>query len=121
MITVYCDSLQGFYDCEPGMTVGELSRKIDTGCGYPVVAALVDNMLKELTFPIYTPHTIKFLDCTHPDGRRTYSRSLSFVLQKAAVDMFPDLHLFLDGRGTEKTDGRAYPGRSAVRKDKDDQ
>ena len=31
MITVYCDSLQGFYDCEPGMTVGELSRKIDTG------------------------------------------------------------------------------------------
>ncbi len=96
MITVYCDSLQGFYDCAPGMTVGELSRKIDTGCRYPVVAALVDNMLKELTFPIYTPHTIKFLDCTHPDGRRTYSRSLSFVLQKAAVDLFPDLHLFLD-------------------------
>ena len=96
MITVYCDSLQGFYDCAPGMTVGELARKIDTGCRYPVVAALVDHMLKELTFPIYTPHTIKFLDCTHPDGRRTYSRSLSFVLQKAAVDMFPDLHLFLD-------------------------
>ena len=73
-----------------------MARKIDTGCRYPVVAALVDNMLKELTFPIYTPHTIKFLDCTHPDGRRTYSRSLSFVLQKAAVDMFPGLHLFLD-------------------------
>ena len=56
----------------------------------------MDNMLKELSFPIYTPHTIKFLDCTHPDGRRTYSRSLSFVLQKAAVDLFPDLSLFLD-------------------------
>ena len=51
MITVYCDSLQGFYDCAPGTTVGELARKIDTGCRYPVVAALVDNMLKELTFP----------------------------------------------------------------------
>lgn len=96
MITVYCDSLQGFYDCAPGTTVGELARKIDTGCRYPVVAALVDNMLKELSFPIYAPHTIKFLDCTHPDGRRTYSRSLSFVLQKAAVDLFPDLSLFLD-------------------------
>ena len=96
MITVYCDSLQGFYDCAPGTTVGELARKIDTGCRYPVVAALVDNMLKELTFPIYTSHTVKFIDCTHPDGRRTYSRSLSFVLQKAAVDLFPDLSLFLD-------------------------
>lgn len=96
MITVYCDSLKGFYDCNPGMTVGELSREIDTGCRYPVVAALVDNMLKELSFRIYTPHTIKFLDCTDVDGRRTYSRSLSFVLQKAAVDLFPESSLFLD-------------------------
>lgn len=96
MITVYCDSLHGFYDCPPGMTVGELSRKIDTGCRYPVVAALVDNMLKELSFRIYTPHTVKFLDCTSTDGRRTYSRSLSFVLQKAAVDVFPECSLFLD-------------------------
>ncbi|HIZ85301.1 MAG TPA: nucleoside kinase [Candidatus Coprenecus stercoravium] len=96
MITIYCDSLNGFYDCTPGMTVGELSRKIDTGCKYPVVAALVDNMLKELSFKIYAPHTIKFIDCTHSDGRRTYSRSLSFVLQKAAVDLYPEYSLFLD-------------------------
>ena len=95
-ITVYCDSLNGFYDCAPGTTLGELAGMTGTGCRYPAVAALVDNMLKELSFRIYTPHTIKFLDYTHPDGRRTYSRSLSFVLQKAAVDLFPDYSLFLD-------------------------
>lgn len=116
MITVYCDSLQGFYDCSPGMTVGELARKIDTGCRYPVMAALVDNMLKELSYPIYSSHTIKFLDFTSSDGRRTYTRSLSFVLQKAAVDLCPDLFLFLDytlpnglyGELRRKTGDRTY-------------
>lgn len=95
-ITVYCDSLKGFLDCAPGTTLGELARTIDTGCRYPVLAALVDNMLKELSYPIYASHTIKFLDYTHMDGRRTYTRSLSFVLQKAAVDLFPEYSLFLD-------------------------
>lgn len=95
-ITVYCHSLHSYIDCLPGTTVGELSRKVETGCRYPVVAALVDNMLKELSFPIYTSHTIRFLDCTDPDGRRTYSRSLSFVLQKAVEDLFPGQKLFLD-------------------------
>ena len=95
-ITVYCDSLKGFLDCAPGTTLGELARTINTGCRYPVLAALVDNMLKELSYPIYASHTIKFLDYTHMDGRRTYTRSLSFVLQKAAVDLFPEYSLFLD-------------------------
>lgn len=95
-ITLYCDSLKGFYDCEPGTSVGELSKKIATGCRYPVVAALVDNMLKELSYKIFASHTIKFIDCTHPDGRRTYTRSLSFVLQKAVSDLFPGKILFLD-------------------------
>ncbi len=96
MITLYCDSLKGFYDCAPGTTLGELAGMVDTGCRYPVVAALVDNMLKELSYPIYEPHTVKFLDYTHIDGRRTYARSLSFILQKAAVDLYPEYSLFMD-------------------------
>lgn len=95
-ITVYCDNIKGFYDCEPGVKLKDLARKIDTGCRYPVVAALVDNMLKELSFPIFQSHTIKFIDYTHPDGRRTYTRSLAFILQKAAADLFPEYCLFFD-------------------------
>lgn len=93
-ITVYCENIKGFYDCTPGMQLGELAKKINTGCEYPVVAALVDNMLKELTFPIYQAHTIKFIDYTHPGGRRTYLRSLLFVLQKAVKTLYPEYCLF---------------------------
>ncbi len=95
-ITIYCDSIKGFYDCPPGTSLKDLSLKIDTGCKYPVMAAFVDNQLKELDFKIYTPHTVKFLDYTYPDGRRTFVRTLSFILQKAVVKIFPKYDLIID-------------------------
>lgn len=95
-ITVYCDSISGFYDCEPGMTLRELADKISTGCKYPVLAAYVNNQLKELGYKIYSSCIIKFIDYTHANGRRTYIRSLSFVLQKAVRELFPKHTLYID-------------------------
>ena len=61
-----------------------------------MLAALVDNQLKELRFEIYIPHNIKFIDYSHPDGYSTYTRSLYFVLQKAMYDLYPQYSLILD-------------------------
>lgn len=95
-IDVFCESVGQMVACAPGESLMDLSKRVDTGCKFPVVAALVDNMLKELSFKIYTSHTVQFLDYTHSDGRRTYNRSLSMVLQKAVVDLFPEYQLFLE-------------------------
>ena len=65
------------------------THNIVKGAGkHPVLAAYVDNELKELGFAIYMAHSIEFLDITSPDGRRTYMRSLSFLLQKAVNDVY---------------------------------
>lgn len=56
----------------------------------PVLAALVDNRLKELEFKIMMPHTIRFIGYNHPDGRRTYVRSLCFVLRNAVKELYPE-------------------------------
>lgn len=95
-ITLYCEGIDQMVECLPGESLYELSQRVQTGCKYPVVAALVDNMLKELSFKVYTSHTVNFIDYTHPEGRRTYIRSLSMVLQKAVVDLFPEHQLYLD-------------------------
>ena len=95
-IDVFCESVGQMVECAPGESLMELSKRVDTGCKFPVVAALVDNMLKELSFKAYTSHTIQFIDYTHPDGRRTYSRTLSMVLQRAVVELYPDAQLFLE-------------------------
>lgn len=57
------------------------------------LAALVDNRLKSLDYILYNPHQVEFVDYSHPDGRRTYIRSLSFLLQKAVREVFPQAHL----------------------------
>ena len=74
-------------------TLQEINREWNGKKADKYLAALVDNRLKSLDFVLYNPHNIKFIDYSHPDGRRTYVRSLSFVLQKAVRDLFPGARL----------------------------
>lgn len=63
---------------------------------YPVLAALVDHKLKELDYRLSMSHEVEFIGYNHPDGRRTYLRSLCFVLQNAVRELFPDKVLIID-------------------------
>lgn len=67
-----------------------------TGVQYPVLAALVDHKLKELDYKLAMTHEVEFIGYNHPDGRRTYLRSLCFVLQNAVRELFPDKVLVID-------------------------
>lgn len=67
-----------------------------TGVVYPVLAALVDHKLKELDYKLAMTHEVEFIGYNHPDGRRTYLRSLCFVLQNAVRELFPDNVLVID-------------------------
>ncbi|MEZ7883905.1 MAG: nucleoside kinase [Bacteroidales bacterium] len=96
MIKVFIENLGQSVECKPGTTLTELLSSVGLKLKWPVLAALVDNQLKELRFEIYIPHNIKFIDYSHPDGYRTYTRSLYFVLQKAMYDLYPQYSLILD-------------------------
>lgn len=61
-----------------------------------VLAALVDNQLKELSFKVMATHNVRFVGYDHPDGRRTYIRSLCFVLQNVIREKYPDKVLVID-------------------------
>ncbi len=83
--------------------LGDFSRQVcpvvkddRTGVEYPVLAALVDHKLKELDFKLAMTHEVEFIGYNHPDGRRTYLRSLCFVLQNAVRELFPDKVLVID-------------------------
>ncbi len=79
---------------EVGSTLASIAPKTvtdpKTGKEYPVLAALCDHKLKSLDYEVFAPHSIEFVGFNHPDGRRTYLRSLSFLAQRAARTLFPD-------------------------------
>ncbi|NLM09789.1 MAG: nucleoside kinase [Clostridiaceae bacterium] len=55
-----------------------------------VVAAYVNNKIRELTYPITEDCNISFIDLSTADGVRIYQRSLAFLLIKAFYDIFPE-------------------------------
>ena len=92
-VRVYCENTGTDESVPMGSTLQELCQKL--GCGN-VLAALVDNKLKSLDYKVINPHNVRFIGYEHPDGRRTYIRSLCFVLQKVVREMFPDKVLVID-------------------------
>lgn len=98
-IRIYCENTHSYEKVSFGTTLLQLSGLIcpeGTDTGIQVLAALVDNKLKSLDYKIIAPHNIRFIGYDHPDGRRTYIRSLCFVLQKVVREMFPDKVLVID-------------------------
>ncbi len=93
-ITVTCINDGRDYEVEQGSPIRALAPQTvtdpKTGKEYPVLAALVDHQLKALDFPIFYPHRVEFIGYNHPEGRRTYLRSLCFLAQRAARSLFPD-------------------------------
>lgn len=56
----------------------------------PIVAAFVNNNLKELSHRIFLASSIRFIELNTSEGRRAYSRSLFFMIEKATNDIFPN-------------------------------
>ncbi len=99
-IRIYCENTQGYVKVAMGSTLKDLAEELclrsKSDCCLPVLAALVDNSLKSLDYKIINPHNVRFVGYDHPDGRRTYIRSLCFVLQNVVREMFPGKILSID-------------------------
>ena len=93
-IRIFCENDRDYKKVQLGATLKELSDTVEGNANF--LAALVDNKLKGLDFRIIQQHNIRFIDYNHPDGRRTYIRSLCFVLQNAVSELYPDKILAID-------------------------
>lgn len=73
-----------------GRSLLDISREVQHLYPAAIIAALVNNKLKELTFFAFEPAQIEFLDLTSTEGARIYHRSLTFLLIYAARLLYPD-------------------------------
>lgn len=97
-----------------GIRLDALAKDYAAYHGSPIMAARVDNDIRELFKTLNHDATIRFLDMTTEDGALIYHRGLVFILYAAARELFPDrrlrvLHslghgLFCDFREMRATD-----------------
>ena len=103
MVEILCTNDGKTRRVKLGSTLLELAQKTypevtdpKTGKKYPTLAVLVDHKLKDMCFQAFFPHEVTFIGYNHPDGRRTYNRSLCFLLQHAVRDVYPDKVLVIE-------------------------
>ena len=90
IIRVYCENTASHIDVEMGTSLLSLLQDLEISAPYPLLAAYVNNRLKELNYRIYTPISIHFIDITHFEGHRVYQRTVTFLLQRAMKELYPD-------------------------------
>ena len=88
-IEITCVNTNTVHGFEPGTTLYEICNDIKPPLSSPVIAAMVNNGLKDLSYKVYNPKIVEFIDLSHPDGMRTYVRSLTFMLQVAVKEVVP--------------------------------
>ena len=89
IITVRCKNSGESKDMEAGCSLQEVLDTLKPKGLQDVVNAKVNNVVRGLDFVLYNSCDVEFQDITSESGMRTYSRSLCFVLSKAAKDLFP--------------------------------
>lgn len=94
-IQVICENTNGTAEVPMGTTLLELQAILHVEGAYPMLAAFVNNRIKELNYKIYRPVTIRYIDITSFAGIRVYQRTISFILQKAVQELFPDRTLYI--------------------------
>lgn len=79
-----------------GANVGEFIAAVADDFDSPVVAAIVNGDLRELTFPIKIESIVQPITMSDADGARIYRRSLTFLLEMAFSDLYPKGMLTID-------------------------
>ena len=74
---------------EQGTLLADLAKEYSHFCKYPILCALVNNKITMLSYHVFKPKSIRFIDITHRQGYRIYNTSLCFLLYKAVRDCYP--------------------------------
>lgn len=94
-LPVICENAGRTIEVAMGTTLLEVERQLRLDGPHPFLAAYVNNRIKELNYRIYKPVTVRFIDITSFEGIRVYQRTISFILQKAVRELFPDRALYI--------------------------
>ncbi|MDH7486290.1 MAG: nucleoside kinase [Anaerolineae bacterium] len=84
------------YEGPVGTPLEEFIRVAEPNPPVPIVAAIVDGQLRELTYRVESDVEVTPISMASGDGMRIYRRTLSFLLITAAHELFPQAQVMVD-------------------------
>lgn len=95
MLRIYCKNSGTYKEFTEGTTLLDMAAAFEFDKPYPPLSAEVNNVTQGLMFKVFNNKEIEFQDYRSYSGRNVYCRSLSFLLCKAAADLFPKSRVVL--------------------------
>jgi uridine kinase len=92
-IDIYCVNTGEKRKYPLGVSLMEIKDDFNVDLENPILGALVNNRVKELSFVFVRNKRVEFIDYSHPDGMRLYVRSLFFILFAAVREVLPEAKL----------------------------
>lgn len=88
------------FEAPPGTALLEVIRAAFGDPDPPIVAAIVDGRLRELTWPVQRDSDVTPLTTETSDGARIYRRSLAFLMLVAIDEVFPEADVYIEHSAT---------------------
>ncbi len=95
-IQIRCKNNQKTFSVNIGSTLSDIYALTGLEMEYGPISARVNNKVEGMHYRCYKPKDIEFLDLHDQSAIRAYTRTLFFILNKAAHDLWPDCTVVID-------------------------
>ena len=95
-IKIRCKNNKKTLNISIGSTLSDIFSQLGLQMDYGPTSARVNNKVEGMHYRVYKPKDVEFLDLHSSSGLRAYTRSLFFVLSKAAHDLWPQCRVIID-------------------------
>ena len=95
-IQIRCKNNKKIKNFAIGSTLSDVFREFNLQMDYGPISVKVNNKVEGLNYRVYHNKDVEFLDMMSASGSRAYTRTLFFVLCKAAHDVWPGAEVVID-------------------------
>ena len=95
-ISIHVRNIDKTIEVPMGSTLEEIYKTTGMKMAYGPISARVNNKVEGMHYRAYKQKEVEFLDITSSSGSRAYTRTLFFVLCKAAHDLFKPCKVAID-------------------------
>ena len=95
-VQIRCKNTKKTANISIGSTLSEIFSQLGLEMEYGPINARVNNKVEGMHYRVYKPKDIEFLNLYDASAMRAYTRTLFFVLNKAAHDLWPACTVVID-------------------------
>ena len=95
-VRVHCINTNEYKNIRVGTLLVDLIDVFGVKSKYLIANAKVNNKTESLTYRVFRPKTVEFVDLSNSSAMRTYVRSLCFILAKAVDDLLPHAKMYIE-------------------------